>query len=76
MTVDRRRAGAPSARFSELLLAMDYADPEVRPLLDLEGLKPVGAGTDVGLRRPSSRPSTTAGFYDAQGRITAADYRP
>jgi ABC-type phosphate/phosphonate transport system substrate-binding protein len=27
------------ARFRELLLAMSYADPEVRPLLDLEGLK-------------------------------------
>ncbi len=26
-------------RFRELLLAMSYADPEVRPLLDLEGLK-------------------------------------
>jgi ABC-type phosphate/phosphonate transport system substrate-binding protein len=27
------------ARFRELLLAMSYADPEVRPLFDLEGLK-------------------------------------
>lgn len=26
-------------RFVELLLAMSYADPEVRPLLDMEGLK-------------------------------------
>ena len=26
-------------RFRELLLAMSYADPQVRPLLDLEGLK-------------------------------------
>jgi ABC-type phosphate/phosphonate transport system substrate-binding protein len=33
--------GAPDsvARFRELLLAMSYSDPEVRPLLDLEGLK-------------------------------------
>jgi len=34
--------GAPRAavaRFRELLLAMSYDDPEVRPLLDLEGLK-------------------------------------
>jgi ABC-type phosphate/phosphonate transport system substrate-binding protein len=29
----------PCARFVELLLAMDHGDPEVRPLLDLEGLK-------------------------------------
>jgi phosphonate transport system substrate-binding protein len=27
------------ARFRELLLSMSYSDPEVRPLLDLEGLK-------------------------------------
>ena len=34
--------GAPPDRigkFRELLLAMKYDDPEVRPLLDLEGLK-------------------------------------
>ena len=30
---------AAVARFRELLLAMSYDDPEVRPLLDLEGLK-------------------------------------
>ena len=29
----------PIARFRQLLLAMSYADAEVRPLLDLEGLK-------------------------------------
>jgi phosphonate transport system substrate-binding protein len=29
----------PIARFRELLLAMSYADPQVRKLLDLEGLK-------------------------------------
>jgi ABC-type phosphate/phosphonate transport system substrate-binding protein len=33
--------GGPPAigQFRELLLAMSYADPEVRPLLDMEGLK-------------------------------------
>jgi ABC-type phosphate/phosphonate transport system substrate-binding protein len=34
--------GAPSdsiARFADLLLSMNYSDPEVRPLLDMEGLK-------------------------------------
>ena len=34
------------ARFGQLLLSMSYADPVVRPLLDLEGLKRVGAGPD------------------------------
>jgi phosphonate transport system substrate-binding protein len=29
----------PVARFRELLLGMSYSDPDVRPLLDLEGLK-------------------------------------
>jgi phosphonate transport system substrate-binding protein len=29
----------PIHRFRELLLAMSYADPEIRPLLDMEGLK-------------------------------------
>ncbi|HTJ42774.1 MAG TPA: PhnD/SsuA/transferrin family substrate-binding protein [Kofleriaceae bacterium] len=31
--------GAHASRFRELLLAMRYDDPEVRPLLDLEGLR-------------------------------------
>ncbi len=46
MTVLEREAspkgdGAPAeiARFGELLLGMSYDDPEVRPLLDMEGLK-------------------------------------
>jgi len=30
---------APIGRFQELLLAMSYTDPQVRPLLDMEGLK-------------------------------------
>src|SRR5262245_43453988 len=36
------------ARFRELLLAMSYADAEVRPLLDLEGLKAWGPGRVTG----------------------------
>jgi phosphonate transport system substrate-binding protein len=43
--------GAPSKlvdRFRELLLGMSYADPSVRPLLDLEGLKQWRAGRTVG----------------------------
>jgi phosphonate transport system substrate-binding protein len=31
--------GEPLHRFTELLLAMSYDDPSVRPLLDMEGLK-------------------------------------
>ena len=36
------------ARFRELLLAMSYADPQVRRLLDLEGLKQWQAGRTEG----------------------------
>lgn len=39
MTVLEGVAPALVARFTELLLAMRYDDPEVRPLLDMEGLK-------------------------------------
>ena len=43
--------GAPHehiARFTELLLGMSYADPDVRRLLDLEGLKAGKAGRTSG----------------------------
>jgi ABC-type phosphate/phosphonate transport system substrate-binding protein len=36
------------ARFRDLLLEMSYADPEVRPLLDLEGLKKWLPGRNAG----------------------------
>jgi phosphonate transport system substrate-binding protein len=36
------------ARFRELLLAMSYDDPQVRPLLDLEGLKQWKPGRTLG----------------------------
>ncbi|MBS0616891.1 MAG: PhnD/SsuA/transferrin family substrate-binding protein [Spirochaetes bacterium] len=38
-TVLRERQHADTDKFVSLLLAMDYEDPMVRPLLDLEGLK-------------------------------------
>ena len=42
--------GAPASigRFRELLLAMSYDDPEVRPLLDMEGLKVWQPGRTTG----------------------------
>ncbi len=43
--------GAPAdlvGRFTELLLAMRYDDPEVRPLMDLEGLKAWKVGRTEG----------------------------
>ena len=74
--VDGGGAGAAAARhFGELLLAMDYADPEVRPLLDLEGLKAWLPGRETGYRA-LERAVERAGFYDAKGGVTAAGYRP
>jgi ABC-type phosphate/phosphonate transport system substrate-binding protein len=64
------------ARFRDLLLAMDYADPEVRPLLDLEGLKQWQAGRTTGYAALEAAVDDL-GFYDGKGAITAGpDYRP
>ncbi|HEX2488019.1 MAG TPA: PhnD/SsuA/transferrin family substrate-binding protein, partial [Blastocatellia bacterium] len=61
-------------RFRELLLGMSYDDPEVRPLLDLEGLKAWRPGRVDGYRA-LERAVDEMGFYDDHGNITVADYR-
>ena len=72
---------SPAARsdlvepFLELLLSMSYDDPEVRPLLDLEGLKAWRTGR-VDLYAPLERAVDEAGFYSSDGSILDADYRP
>jgi ABC-type phosphate/phosphonate transport system substrate-binding protein len=76
MTAGPSAAGRSDvARFGELLRGMDYADAALRPLLDLEGLKewrpPRLSGYDQ-----LERAVDEAGFYDAAGAVTAADYRP
>jgi phosphonate transport system substrate-binding protein len=63
------------AQLGHLLLAMSYADPEVRPLLDLEGLTAWVEGRVSGYG-PLELAVDEVGFYDAQGRIGAADRRP
>ncbi len=62
-------------RFRSLLLAMSYDDPEVRPLLDLEGLKEWREGRTSGYAL-LERAVAELGFYDDEGNVTAADYRP
>ncbi|MGX4694230.1 phosphate/phosphite/phosphonate ABC transporter substrate-binding protein [Streptomyces sp. JNUCC 63] len=62
-------------RLTALLLSMSAADPEVRHLMDLEGL------TRWLPARGSGYAALTAavdeeGFYDADGRVTATGYRP
>lgn len=63
------------ARFADLLLSMSYADAEVRPLLDLEGLTEWRAGRDTGYAVLAGAVDET-GFYDGDGRVTAPDYTP
>jgi ABC-type phosphate/phosphonate transport system substrate-binding protein len=62
-------------RFGELLLSMSYADPRVRPLLDLEGLTAWKPGRTNGYDA-LERAVEEVGFYDAGGGITAAEYTP
>jgi ABC-type phosphate/phosphonate transport system substrate-binding protein len=70
--------GAPSGlidRFRELLLGMSYADPALRPLLDLEGLKAWCDGRTFGYV-PLEAAVDAFAFYDGAGSVTARDYRP
>ncbi len=61
--------------FCELLLGMTYADPEHRPLLDLEGLHRWRSARTQGYQQ-LERAVDEVGFYDAEGRIAALDYQP
>jgi ABC-type phosphate/phosphonate transport system substrate-binding protein len=63
------------ARFGELLLGMSYADPVVRVLLDLEGLKQWKPPRLEGYAQLEEAVDAT-GFYDSAGGIGAGDYRP
>jgi ABC-type phosphate/phosphonate transport system substrate-binding protein len=62
-------------RFRQLLLGMSYADPGLRPLLDLEGLKAWCDGRTAGYAA-LERAVDVLGFYDGVGSVTAHDYRP
>jgi ABC-type phosphate/phosphonate transport system substrate-binding protein len=73
--------GGPSAeraaldRLAELLLGMSYADPQVRVLLDLEGLKQWQPPRLTGYAQ-LEQAVDSSGFYDESGGIGAGDYRP
>jgi phosphonate transport system substrate-binding protein len=75
MTIVDTAPAAAADRFVELLLSMSYADPEVRPLLDLEGLLVWREGRTSGFG-PLAAAVDEVGFYDAAGEVTAADYTP
>jgi phosphonate transport system substrate-binding protein len=69
--------GAPRAgvtRFVELVLAMRWDDPQVRPLLELEGLRQWLPGRTSGYAQLEQAVDEES-FYGADGRILRADYR-
>jgi ABC-type phosphate/phosphonate transport system substrate-binding protein len=69
--------GAPAAlieRFTALLMAMRWDDPQVRPLLELEGLREWRVGRTSGYAL-LERAVDDQHFYSHDGRILASDYR-
>lgn len=68
-------AGPDVSVLGDLLRGMDYADAELRPLLDLEGLKEWRPPRLSGYEQ-LERAVDEAGFYSQNGEVTAADYRP
>jgi ABC-type phosphate/phosphonate transport system substrate-binding protein len=62
-------------RFINLLLSMSYDDPQVRPLLDLEGLRTWRPGRTTGYAL-LNKAVNESGFYDATGAVTDPDYIP
>ncbi len=62
-------------RFVTLLLAMDYADPATRPLMDLEGLTAWLPGRTDGYDQLEAAVDRF-GFYGPAGEVAAAGYRP
>jgi ABC-type phosphate/phosphonate transport system substrate-binding protein len=74
LTVGPEAPPALVERFRTLLMGMSYDDPEVRPLLDLEGLKVWREGRLQGYEA-LERAVDEMRFYDADGNITITDYR-
>jgi ABC-type phosphate/phosphonate transport system substrate-binding protein len=75
MTAGPTAEAALVDRFRDLLLGMSYADSRLRPLLDLEGVKEWRPPRLEGYHQ-LQRAVDESGFYDAEGRIGASDYRP
>lgn len=61
--------------FKKVMLSMSYADPEVRPLLDLEGLTRWQEGRTTGYALLETAVDQES-FYDEQGQVKGEDYRP
>ncbi|CAM2156578.1 phosphonate transport system substrate-binding protein [Pararobbsia alpina] len=74
MTVSPGVTEDEAQRFGQILLAMDWNDARVRPLLELEGLKAWQPGRSSGYAL-LDRAVTEEGFYDDEGRIAEPAYR-
>src|SRR5215212_9967668 len=74
LTVGPEAPPALVERFRTLLLEMSYDDPEVRPLLDMEGLKVWREGRLHGYEA-LGRAVDEMRFYDGDGNITIEGYR-
>lgn len=61
-------------RFHQLLMEMAYDNAEVRPLMDMEGLKQWREGRTEGYRALEAAVDELE-FYDRDGNITFPDYR-
>jgi phosphonate transport system substrate-binding protein len=61
--------------FGELLLSMSFDDPDVRGLLELEGLREWLPGRTTGFAQ-LERAVDLLGLYDETGRIVDPGYRP
>ncbi len=75
MTIGPNADPAQAERFRQMLLGMSYADPELRPLFDLEGLTRWCEGRTDGYV-PLESAVDALQFYDAEGHVSARDYRP
>ena len=67
-------ASALIDRLHDLLMGMSYDDPQVRPLMDLEGLTEWRATRLDGYRALEAAVDA-AGFSDGDGAIIEVDYR-
>jgi phosphonate transport system substrate-binding protein len=75
MTLGPSADAKTAERFRQLLLGMNYADPELRQLFDLEGLKSWCDGRTVGYA-PLEAAVDSLHFYDREGNVVAREYRP
>ena len=66
---------AVRARFDELLLSMSFDDPEVRGLLELEGLREWRPGRTSGFAQLEGAVDLL-GLYDPAGALADAEYHP